>query len=1044
MVKSLLKRPLTVEDCIYWSQNKTKNPITKYNLKENSKLLKEIEEECKSILEKKEVPKKTFESNSHYPDLEDPDFASKLSELYEYYIYKVEKYKNIKSQKEYCEKSNELCSSFEKTLYQYFVSNYISTRTPYKGILLYHGVGVGKTCSSITLAETFLVNHNIDDEPKIWVIMPQSLKYGFKEQVFNFDNYDNFEELKNQCTGDLYIKLANLMNNSDKDKAKNSIKKLINSRYQIFTYEKFVSFIETEYTSKQRVVKDKVIIIDEAHNIRTNENMEKGIYSKLVEVAETGINNRMVLLSATPMYNIADDILYLLYLLVLNDKRDILKLPLPSLDNASDTDMKTIKQLSSNYISYLRGKNPFAFALELSPKNFYKDVEYLDQEFNIDSNGNTIDKKYSNWLSNIKDSIVVSEMGEYQKKHIENKNNVNILNLQNTNIVYDYDLGEKGFNTFFRRTGNENGLTVQYNTKYMNALYPDKDHLMKYSGKINSISKIIKKTDGIIVIYSGYIWNGIIPMAVCLEHMGFQREEGRNILNKPKIIDNPPKYNLKRSPKYCILSSDNSDIMKGSSINSLVNKINSDDNIDGSQIKVILITPVASEGLSFYNIREIHIMEPWFHFNKIKQVIGRGIRNCRHQKLPLEKRNVSVFIHVSRYNSEKESPDMHALRISSHKFSLMNKIDNVIRNNAVDCFLMKNLNYFPKSLFELGKMKIKTSQNQEILIDFGDDEQMKPECKNITNIKYTGFRKETYKHFFPIIQNKLRKIFLESIRQDKWYIPMQHLIDNIQFDKNIIYQAIEQCLYPNNFIDGFIIVLYNNGLHITKVQTQTIKKIKLVKSVKKSVVKTNCSKRDLIKLTKKHTTNIVYHLYLSLNKDCFINLVKDIVEKKEYDETTMFIAEALYTNGVLIKNTDITSINNQSNYIGYVNIYNNDYEPIVYVNNGYRDVTEREMKQLMSNRKERKLMTNVVNENLPWGVISPEQKKNKFKIFTPGKGKGVKTGRECSTFEKDILESLLKLLNNDKRGNKNENCNFILNSLIEMGRININPLYIPK
>ena len=87
--------------------------------------------------------------------------------------------------------------------------------------------------------------------------MPQSLKYGFKEQVFNFDNYDNFEELKNQCTGDLYIKLANLMNNSDKDKAKNSIKKLINSRYQIFTYEKFVSFIETEYTSKQRVVKKR-------------------------------------------------------------------------------------------------------------------------------------------------------------------------------------------------------------------------------------------------------------------------------------------------------------------------------------------------------------------------------------------------------------------------------------------------------------------------------------------------------------------------------------------------------------------------------------------------------------------------------------------------------------------------------------------------------------------------------------------------------------------------------------------------------------------
>jgi hypothetical protein len=30
-----------------------------------------------------------------------------------------------------------------------------------------------------------------------------------------------------------------------------------------------------------------------------------------------------------------------------------------------------------------------------------------------------------------------------------------------------------------------------------------------------------------------------------------------------------------------------------------------------AKIKVILITPVASEGLSFNNTREIHLIEPW-------------------------------------------------------------------------------------------------------------------------------------------------------------------------------------------------------------------------------------------------------------------------------------------------------------------------------------------------------------------------------------------------------------------------------------------------
>src|SRR5210317_302077 len=108
-------------------------------------------------------------------------------------------------------------------MYQYFVSNYISSRTPYKGILLYHGVGVGKTCSAITLAESFLSSHTIDEEPKIWVIMPQSLKPGFKEQIFSLTNYeDNFKDLANQCTGDLYIKLGNVMRNSEKDRVRHN------------------------------------------------------------------------------------------------------------------------------------------------------------------------------------------------------------------------------------------------------------------------------------------------------------------------------------------------------------------------------------------------------------------------------------------------------------------------------------------------------------------------------------------------------------------------------------------------------------------------------------------------------------------------------------------------------------------------------------------------------------------------------------------------------------------------------------------------------
>ena len=50
-----------------------------------------------------------------------------------------------------CSKKND----FELTFVQHFVKNFMSPNTPYNGILLIHGTGVGKTCASISIAEQF-------------------------------------------------------------------------------------------------------------------------------------------------------------------------------------------------------------------------------------------------------------------------------------------------------------------------------------------------------------------------------------------------------------------------------------------------------------------------------------------------------------------------------------------------------------------------------------------------------------------------------------------------------------------------------------------------------------------------------------------------------------------------------------------------------------------------------------------------------------------------------------------------------------------------
>ena len=53
-------------------------------------------------------------------------------------------------------------------------------------------------------------------------------------------------------------------------------------------------------------------------------------------------------------------------------------------------------------------------------------------------------------------------------------------------------------------------------------------------------------------------------------------------------------------------------------------------NINGEVIKVIIISKAGSEGLDFKNIRQVHILEPWFNFMRTSQTIGRAIRNLSH------------------------------------------------------------------------------------------------------------------------------------------------------------------------------------------------------------------------------------------------------------------------------------------------------------------------------------------------------------------------------------------------------------------------------
>ena len=78
-----------------------------------------------------------------------------------------------------CDKSKNIKNSnkFEYSPAQKFIRDYLGHASPYRGLLLYHGLGTGKTCASIAVSE------NLKDNRNVVIFLPASLEGNFKKRI---------------------------------------------------------------------------------------------------------------------------------------------------------------------------------------------------------------------------------------------------------------------------------------------------------------------------------------------------------------------------------------------------------------------------------------------------------------------------------------------------------------------------------------------------------------------------------------------------------------------------------------------------------------------------------------------------------------------------------------------------------------------------------------------------------------------------------------------------------------------------------------------
>lgn len=418
------------------------------------------------------------------------------------------------------------------------------------GILLYHSTGSGKTITSLVGAYQF-------DKPII-IIGPRSAEKAFNDEIKKL-NYNP-------------------------------------SRFTIYTYQKLKTIMYDDID----IFKDKFVIVDEAHHLRSPTTHNIFLTGLLINAF------KVILLTATPIINYLNDIAPLINVIKRNEV-------LPNdreLFNFFYFDERNL-ELINEHLLYDKFKNTLSYYSMENDDNYPK--------------SQTVIKKIR---------MSQEQLDEYIRfvKHILCEKDAPGLCEDFLNIDFD-------------------ALKTRKKNAFLNATRQLSNTIDKRvdQPKIKAVYDEIVNGPKPVVVYSNYKANGVFVIG--------------KILNEHNID-----YKI-------ITGSTGSD-----KINIIVNDYNN------KKFNVLLITSAGSESLDLKNTRQIHILEPHWNDQKIKQVIGRAIRYKSHSDLPLNERNVTIYKWISIFPKPylNMSADEYLTMISEKKMAIFDTFKKIIIESSIE------------------------------------------------------------------------------------------------------------------------------------------------------------------------------------------------------------------------------------------------------------------------------------------------------------------------------------------------------------------------
>jgi superfamily II DNA or RNA helicase len=559
--------------------------------------------------------------------------------------------------------------------HQEIVSRFLSSDTLYDSLLLFHEMGTGKTGVSVALAE--LIKNKEGTINKALILMRG------KALIDNYINELVFVNTEGQYIPENYEKLSPM------EKIVRT-KKKISEFYEFDTFEVFAKNITKMSPSKiAEMYSNRVVIIDEVHNIRPQDKETAGIYESIHRFLHTIKNSKILLMTATPMKDKPEEIADILNLILPENRQ------LPTGDNF-------VKEFLSQQENNIYQVNPDK--KDVLESYFRGKISYLK------SQQSDVEKKFMGEKFKKLQKFVIYplEMSGYQREsYLESyskdteggpEGGIYSNSRQASLFIYpDGSYGQKGFSKYIieKKSKSKEGKvssTFTMTEEFRRAILGETnletlENIRKHSVKYyTTLKNIIENPKRNAFVYCDFVeGSGAILFSKLLELLNYRKSTGNETT---------------KDDRYAIITHKTASTKQ---IRNILSKFNSNENIFGDYIRVIIGSRVIGEGFSLKSIGDIHILTPHWNYSETDQAIARGLRLFSH--VYLQDAGITPIVRIFQYTAlpslseYKKSIDYIMYLLSETKDVSIKSVERIIKESAFDCALNYTRNFTPGNDF---------------------------------------------------------------------------------------------------------------------------------------------------------------------------------------------------------------------------------------------------------------------------------------------------------------------------------------------------------